>query len=111
MLCSGNDRNNIAKAHGDISIFGRLSEWIREGNYLYMEIKESGVTNEQNLVKSKVVLVYGQMNELLRTRMRVGLTALTMVEYKWIMTITYQKYIQNKWNITNHKILVAIEYP
>ncbi|MBA0631616.1 hypothetical protein Godav_000474 [Gossypium davidsonii] len=55
--------NNIAKAHGGISIFGGLGEWNREGNYLYMEMKESGVINEQNLAKSKVALVYGQMNE------------------------------------------------
>nr|KJB79416.1 hypothetical protein B456_013G048500 [Gossypium raimondii] len=55
--------NNIAKAHGGISIFGGLGERTREGNYLYMEMKESGVINEQNLAESKVALVYGQMNE------------------------------------------------
>ncbi|MBA0631617.1 hypothetical protein Godav_000474 [Gossypium davidsonii] len=73
--------NNIAKAHGGISIFGGLGEWNREGNYLYMEMKESGVINEQNLAKSKVALVYGQMNEPPRARMRVGLTAQTMAKY------------------------------
>ncbi|PPD90392.1 hypothetical protein GOBAR_DD12661 [Gossypium barbadense] len=56
--------NNIAKAHGGISIFGGLGERTREGNYLYMEMKESRVINEQNLTESKVALVYGQMNEL-----------------------------------------------
>ncbi|TYH33299.1 hypothetical protein ES332_D13G049200v1 [Gossypium tomentosum] len=56
--------NNIAKAHGGISIFGGLGERTREGNYLYLEMKESRVINEQNLAESKVALVYGQMNEL-----------------------------------------------
>ncbi|MFS8016401.1 putative H(+)-transporting two-sector ATPase [Helianthus anomalus] len=46
-----------------------------------MEMKESGVINEQNIVESKVALVYGQMNEPSGARMRVGLTALTMAEY------------------------------
>jgi len=46
-----------------------------------MKMKESRVINEQNIVESKVALVYGQMNELPGARMRVGLTALTMVEY------------------------------
>ncbi|KAE8655799.1 ATP synthase subunit beta [Hibiscus syriacus] len=46
-----------------------------------MEMKESGVINEQNLAESKVALVYGQMNEPPGARMRVGLTALTMTEY------------------------------
>ncbi|KAK8259336.1 hypothetical protein V6Z11_D13G049100 [Gossypium hirsutum] len=50
--------NNIAKAHGGISIFGGLGERTREGNYLYMEMKESRVINEQNLAESKVALVY-----------------------------------------------------
>ncbi|KAL4197350.1 hypothetical protein AMTRI_Chr04g250610 [Amborella trichopoda] len=46
-----------------------------------MEMKESGVINQQNIAESKVALVYGQMNEPPRARMRVGLTALTMAEY------------------------------
>ncbi|MCL7031204.1 hypothetical protein MKW94_029009 [Papaver nudicaule] len=73
--------NNIAKAHGGVSVFGGVGERTREGNDLYMEIKESGVINEQNLAESKVALVYGQMNEPPGARMRVGLTALTMAEY------------------------------
>ncbi|KAG8473085.1 hypothetical protein CXB51_034980 [Gossypium anomalum] len=73
--------NNIAKAHGGVSVFGRVGEQTREGNDLYMEMKESGVINEQNLAESKVALVYGQMNEPLGACMRVGLTALTMAEY------------------------------
>jgi len=73
--------NNIAKAHGGVSVFGGVGERTREGNDLYMEMKESGVINEKNLSESKVALVYGQMNEPPGARMRVGLTALTMAEY------------------------------
>ena len=73
--------NNIAKAHGGVSVFGGVGERTREGNDLYMEMKESGVINETNLLESKVALVYGQMNEPPGARMRVGLTALTMAEY------------------------------
>merc|ERR1711988_850472 len=73
--------NNIAKAHGGLSVFGGVGERTREGNDLYCEMKESGVINEKNLDDSKVALVYGQMNEPPGARMRVGLTALTMAEY------------------------------
>jgi len=73
--------NNIAKAHGGVSVFGGVGERTREGNDLYMEMKESGVINESNITESKVALVYGQMNEPPGARMRVGLSALTMAEY------------------------------
>jgi len=73
--------NNIAKAHGGVSVFGGVGERTREGNDLYEEMKESGVINENNFPDSKVALVYGQMNEPPGARMRVGLTALTMAEY------------------------------
>jgi len=73
--------NNIAKAHGGVSVFGGVGERTREGNDLYEEMKESGVINENNFQDSKVALVYGQMNEPPGARMRVGLTALTMAEY------------------------------
>jgi len=73
--------NNIAKAHGGVSVFGGVGERTREGNDLYEEMKESGVINEKNFAESKVALVYGQMNEPPGARMRVGLTALTMAEY------------------------------
>nr|YP_010472112.1 ATP synthase CF1 subunit beta [Navicula arenaria]UVG41577.1 ATP synthase CF1 subunit beta [Navicula arenaria] len=73
--------NNIAKAHGGVSVFGGVGERTREGNDLYEEMKESGVINEKNFPESKVALVYGQMNEPPGARMRVGLTALTMAEY------------------------------
>jgi len=73
--------NNIAKAHGGVSVFAGVGERTREGNDLYMEMKESKVIVEDNLGESKVALVYGQMNEPPGARMRVGLTALTMAEY------------------------------
>jgi len=73
--------NNIAKAHGGVSVFGGVGERTREGNDLYEEMKESGVINAKNFSESKVALVYGQMNEPPGARMRVGLTALTMAEY------------------------------
>jgi F-type H+-transporting ATPase subunit beta len=73
--------NNIAKAHGGVSVFGGVGERTREGNDLYMEMKESGVINDAKLTDSKVALCYGQMNEPPGARMRIGLTALTMAEY------------------------------
>jgi F-type H+-transporting ATPase subunit beta len=73
--------NNIAKAHGGVSVFGGVGERTREGNDLYAEMKESKVIDEDKLENSKVALVYGQMNEPPGARMRVGLTALTMAEY------------------------------
>jgi F-type H+-transporting ATPase subunit beta len=73
--------NNIAKAHGGVSVFGGVGERTREGNDLYEEMKESGVINQKNFPESKVALVYGQMNEPPGARKRVGLTALTMAEY------------------------------
>jgi F-type H+-transporting ATPase subunit beta len=73
--------NNIAKEHGGVSVFGGVGERTREGNDLYNEFIESGVINSEDLGKSKVALVYGQMNEPPGARMRVGLSALTMAEY------------------------------
>ena len=73
--------NNIAKAHGGVSVFAGVGERTREGNDLYAEMKESGVIVENNLSESKVTLVYGQMNEPPGARMRIGLAALTMAEF------------------------------
>ncbi|KAF3616819.1 ATP synthase subunit beta, chloroplastic, partial [Capsicum annuum] len=73
--------NNIAKAHGGVSVFGGVGEHTWEGNDLYMEMKESRVINEENIAESKVTLVYGQMNKPPGDHMRVGLTSLTMAEY------------------------------
>ena len=72
--------HNIAKAHGGFSVFAGVGERSREGNDLYHEMTDSGVIDQKNPEKSKVALVYGQMNEP-RARMRVALTALTMAEY------------------------------
>ncbi len=65
---------NIAQEHGGVSVFAGVGERSREGNDLYHEMKESGVLD-------KTVLVFGQMNEPPGSRMRVGLTGLTMAEY------------------------------
>src|SRR3989442_2875855 len=67
--------NNIAKAHGGFSVFAGVGERSREGNDLYHEMSEAGVINQKDLSKSKVALVYGQMNEPPGARLRVGLSA------------------------------------
>jgi F-type H+-transporting ATPase subunit beta len=73
--------NNIAKAHGGYSVFAGVGERSREGNDLYHEMSESKVINQDDISKSKVALVYGQMNEPPGARLRVGLSALTVAEY------------------------------
>jgi F-type H+/Na+-transporting ATPase subunit beta len=73
--------NNIAKAHGGVSVFAGVGERTREGNDLYHEMMESGVINNDDLSKSKIALVYGQMNEPPGARARVALTGLTQAEY------------------------------
>lgn len=66
--------HNIAKQHGGYSVFAGVGERTREGNDLWLEMKESGVL-------SKTALVFGQMNEPPGARLRVGLTGLTIAEY------------------------------
>ena len=73
--------NNIAKAHGGVSVFAGVGERTREGNDLYHEMLESGVINAEEPSKSKIALVYGQMNEPPGARARVALTGLTQAEY------------------------------
>src|ERR1700678_3835968 len=73
--------NNIAKGHGGYSVCAGVGERTREGNDLYHEMSESGVIDQKDLSKSKVALVYGQMNEPPGARMRVALSALAMAEY------------------------------
>ncbi len=73
--------NNIAKGHGGYSVFAGVGERTREGNDLYAEMSESGVINQKDISKSKVALVYGQMNEPPGARLRVALTGLAMAEY------------------------------
>ncbi|WP_114394790.1 F0F1 ATP synthase subunit beta [Oleisolibacter albus] len=72
--------NNVAKAHGGVSVFAGVGERTREGNDLYHEMIESGVIKTDG-PGSKVALVYGQMNEPPGARARVGLTGLTLAEY------------------------------
>jgi F-type H+-transporting ATPase subunit beta len=73
--------NNIAKAHGGYSVFAGVGERSREGNDLYHEMSEAGVIDQNDISKSKVALVYGQMNEPPGARMRVALSALSMAEF------------------------------
>ncbi|XVN42457.1 MAG: F0F1 ATP synthase subunit beta [Candidatus Rickettsia vulgarisii] len=72
--------NNIAKAHGGYTVFAGVGERTREGNDLYHEMITSGVIDLQDSKKSKVALVYGQMNEPPGARSRVALTGLTIAE-------------------------------
>ncbi len=72
--------NNIAKVHSGYSVFAGVGERTREGNDLYHEFIESGVIDEKDLTKSKVALVFGQMNEPPGARARVALTGLTIAE-------------------------------
>ena len=73
--------NNIAKLHGGVSVFVGVGERTREGNDLYHEMSETGVINQQDLTKSKIALVYGQMNEPPGARLRVALSGLSITEY------------------------------
>jgi F-type H+/Na+-transporting ATPase subunit beta len=73
--------NNIAKLHGGVSVFAGVGERTREGNDLYHEMSEAGVINQKDLGKSKISLVYGQMNEPPGARLRVGLSGLAVTEY------------------------------
>jgi F-type H+-transporting ATPase subunit beta len=66
--------NNVAKGHGGKSVFCGVGERTREGNDLYLEMKESGVLNS-------AALIFGQMNEPPGARLRVGLSGLTVAEY------------------------------
>jgi F-type H+/Na+-transporting ATPase subunit beta len=66
--------NNVAKQHGGYSVFAGVGERTREGNDLWLEMKESGVL-------PRTVMVFGQMNEPPGARLRVALSALTMAEY------------------------------
>src|SRR5579859_1432572 len=73
--------NNIATEHSGLSVFAGVGERTREGNDFYHELAESGVVDLKDLAKSKVAMVYGQMNEPPGNRLRVALTGLTMAEY------------------------------
>ncbi|MBF8269141.1 MAG: ATP synthase F1, beta subunit [Gammaproteobacteria bacterium] len=72
--------NNIATEHSGLSVFAGVGERTREGNDFYHEMQESGVVNLKDFAKSKVSMVYGQMNEPPGNRLRVALTGLTLAE-------------------------------
>ena len=72
--------NNIATQHSGLSVFAGVGERTREGNDFYHEMQEAGVVNVKEFEKSKVSMVYGQMNEPPGNRLRVALTGLTLAE-------------------------------
>jgi F-type H+-transporting ATPase subunit beta len=72
--------NNIATKHSGLSVFAGVGERTREGNDFYHEMMDAGVVVKEDLTKSKVAMVYGQMNEPPGNRLRVALTGLTMAE-------------------------------
>ena len=72
--------NNVAKAHGGVSCFAGVGERTREGNDLYLEMRESKLETGESVL-SKTALIFGQMNEPPGARARVALSALTCAEY------------------------------
>ena len=72
--------NNIATEHSGLSVFAGVGERTREGNDFYHEMSDAKVIVQEDLSKSKVAMVFGQMNEPPGNRLRVGLTGLTMAE-------------------------------
>src|SRR5512146_2005035 len=72
--------NNIATQHAGLSVFAGVGERTREGNDFYHEMSDAKVIVQEDLSKSKVAMVFGQMNEPPGNRLRVGLTGLTMAE-------------------------------
>ena len=72
--------NNIATEHSGLSVFAGVGERTREGNDFYHEMSDAKVIVQEDLGKSKVAMVFGQMNEPPGNRLRVGLTGLTMAE-------------------------------
>jgi F-type H+-transporting ATPase subunit beta len=73
--------HNVAMKHGGVSVFAGVGERTREGNDLWLEMQESGVVVAGNSEKSRCALIYGQMTEPPGSRLRVGLTGLTVAEY------------------------------
>ena len=73
--------HNMATQHGGTSVFAGVGERTREGNDLWLEMREAGVINEKEIAKSRVAMVYGQMNEPPGARARVALSALAIAEY------------------------------
>src|SRR3989475_4586118 len=73
--------HNVAMKHGGVSVFAGVGERRREGNDLWLEMSEGGVIVPGNTEKSRAALIYGQMTEPPGSRLRVGLTGLTVAEY------------------------------
>ncbi len=73
--------HNVALKHGGVSVFSGVGERTREGNDLWLEMQESGVIVPGDSEKSRAALIYGQMTEPPGSRLRVGLTGLTVAEY------------------------------
>src|SRR5438477_7804198 len=73
--------HNVAMKHGGVSVFAGVGERTREGNDLWLEMREGGVIVPGNSEKSRCALIYGQMTEPPGSRLRVGLTGLTVAEY------------------------------
>lgn len=73
--------NNISSMHNGISVFAGVGERTREGNDLYGEMVDAGLINKEDMKKSKVALVYGQMNEPPGARMLAALSGVTIAEY------------------------------
>jgi len=73
--------NNVALQHGGYSVFAGVGERTREGNDLWLEMREAGVIDPDSWENSKAALSYGQMTEPPGARLRVGLTGLTVAEY------------------------------
>ena len=73
--------HNVAMKHGGVSVFSGVGERTREGNDLWIEMSESGVIVPGDSEKSRAALIYGQMTEPPGSRLRVGLTGLTVAEY------------------------------
>src|SRR5213596_690742 len=73
--------HNVALKHGGVSVFAGVGERTREGNDLWLEMSEGGVIVPGNTEKSRAALIYGQMTEPPGSRLRVGLTGLTVAEY------------------------------
>ena len=72
--------NNIAKQHAGLSVFAGVGERTREGNDFYHEMTDAGVIDTEDYTKSKVAMVFGQMNEPPGNRLRVALSGFTMAE-------------------------------
>ncbi|MDR0444791.1 MAG: F0F1 ATP synthase subunit beta [Puniceicoccales bacterium] len=73
--------HNIASAHGGFSVFTGVGERSREGKDLFQEMCASGIIDERDVARSKVALIFGQMNEPPGARMRVALAGLSIAEY------------------------------